>query len=62
MLCRGFLLVTNVVIESRFGQKHLLNALNVNVALLPEPNQVGVVHKPTQVLLLPKLNRNIFTS
>ena len=53
----------DVLIVSRFGQKHLLNALNVNVnvALMPNPNQVGVVHKPNQVLLLPKLNQDIFT-
>ena len=30
-MCYGFFLVTNVLIVSRFGQKHLLNALNVNV-------------------------------
>ena len=31
VMCWGFSLVTNVLIVSRFGQKYLLNALNVNV-------------------------------
>ena len=31
MICHGFSLVTNVLIVSCFGQKHLLNALNVNI-------------------------------
>ena len=31
MICRGFFLATDVLIVSRLGQNHLLNALNVNV-------------------------------
>ena len=31
VICCGFLFVTNVLFVSHFGQKHLLNALNVNV-------------------------------
>ena len=31
VVCHGFSLVTNVLNVSRFGQKRLLNALNVNV-------------------------------
>ena len=31
VICHGFSLVTNVLIVNHFGQKRLLNALNVNV-------------------------------
>ena len=31
VICCGFFLVTNELIISRFGQKPLLNALNINV-------------------------------
>ena len=31
VICCGFFLLTNVLIVNRFGQKCLLNALNINV-------------------------------
>ena len=62
--CCGFFLVTNVLIASRFGQKHLLNAPNLNVNVTEHTTNRGLNRKEkhTTVSLVQKQNRKAESS